>query len=89
VPDLGYWGTAKGDMIATSLRGSPWKSESGTWSNQNHGLSGDSLHEDLDRMAVAGADKESDDKDILYPGGRGQETVFNWVDNASKPQSHT
>ena len=54
-----------------------------------HGHSGDLLHEEADRLAVEGADKESDDEDTLYPGGRAQEMVFNWVDDADKPASHT
>jgi len=54
-----------------------------------HGHSGDPLHEEADRQAETGADKESDDTDILYPGGRGQEMVFKWVDDTSKPKSHT
>ena len=45
-----------------------------------NGHSGDTIHEEVDRLAVEGADTESDDEDTLYPGGRGQEMVFNWVD---------
>ena len=40
-----------------------------------HGHSGDPLHEEADRLAVEEADKESDNENILYPGGRGQEMV--------------
>jgi len=47
--------------------------------------SGDPLQE-ADRRAVAGADKESDDKDTLHPGGRGQELVF---DDADTSKPHT
>jgi len=54
-----------------------------------HGHSGDPPHEEVDRLAVEGADKESDDEDNLYPGGRGQEMVFNWIDDAGKSKSHT
>ena len=54
-----------------------------------HGHSGDPLHEEADRLAVEGADKESDDEGTLYPGGRGQEMVFNWIDDADKSKSHT
>jgi len=54
-----------------------------------HGHSGDPLHEEADRLAVEGADIESDNKDTLYPGGRGQEMVFNWVDDADKSKLHT
>ena len=51
--------------------------------------SGDPLHEEADRLAVEGADKESDNENTLYPGGRGQEMVFNWADAADKSKSHT
>ena len=34
-----------------------------------YGHSGDPLHEEADRLALKGADKESDEKDTLYPGG--------------------
>ena len=54
-----------------------------------HGHSGDPLHEEADRLAVEGADKESDNENILYPRGRGQEMVFNWADGADKSKSHT
>jgi len=54
-----------------------------------HGHSGDPLHKEADRLAVERADKESDDEDTLYPGGRGQKLVFNWVDDADKSKSHT
>ena len=47
------------------------------------------LHEEADRLAVEGADKESDNENTLYPGGRGQEMVFNWADEADKSKSHT
>jgi len=53
-----------------------------------HGHSGDPLHEEADRLAVEGADKESDDEDTLYPGGQGQEKGFNWVDDADKSKFH-
>ena len=42
-----------------------------------HSHSGDPLHEEADRLAVEGADKESDDEDTLYPGGQGKEIGFN------------
>jgi len=42
------------------------------------------LHEEVDRLAVEGADKESDDEHTLHPGGQGQEMGFNWVDDADK-----
>ena len=45
------------------------------------------LHEEVDRLAVEGADKESDDEDILYLGGRGQEMGFNCVDDADKSKN--
>ena len=35
-----------------------------------HGHSGDPLHEEADRLAVEGANKESDNENTLYPGGR-------------------
>ena len=54
-----------------------------------HGHSGDPLHEEADRLAVEGADKESDNENTLYPGGRGQEMVFNWADEADKSKLHT
>jgi len=52
-----------------------------------HGLC-DPLHEQADRLAVEGADTESDDEDTLYPRGLGQEMGFNWVDDADKSKSH-
>jgi hypothetical protein len=56
-----------------------------------HGHSGDPLHdsEEADRLAVEGADKESDNKNTLYPGDQGQQMVFNWADEADKSKSHT
>jgi len=54
-----------------------------------HGHSGDPLHEEADRLAVEGADKKSHDEDTVYPGGRGQEMVFNWVDDADNSKLHT
>jgi len=51
--------------------------------------SGDPLHKEADRLAVEGADKESDDEDTLYSGGQRQEMVINWVDDAGKSKSHT
>jgi len=54
-----------------------------------HGHSGDSLHEEADRLAVEGAGKESDNENTLYPGGRGQDMVFNWADEADISKSHT
>jgi len=53
-----------------------------------NGHSGDPLHEEADRLAVEGADNESDDEDTLYPEGRGQEMGLNWVDDADN-QNHT
>jgi len=54
-----------------------------------HTHAGDSLHEEVDRLAVEGADKERDDEDTVYPGGRGQKMVLNWVDDADKSKLHT
>jgi len=54
-----------------------------------HGHSGDPLHEEADRLAVEGADKESDNENTLHPGGWGQKMVFNWADEADKSKSHT
>jgi len=54
-----------------------------------YGHSDDQLCEETDRLAVAGADKESDDEDIMYPEDRGKEIIFNWVNNAGKAKSHT
>jgi len=78
------------DIIHEILRELKLQSESSsrTLLVKVHGHSGDPLHEEADRLAVEGADKESDDEDILYPGGRGQEMVFNWVDDADKSKSH-
>ena len=71
------------DIILLELK---WRSESSsrTLFVKVHGHSGDPLHEEADRLAVEGADKKSDDDDTLYPEGRGQEIVFNWVDDADK-----
>jgi len=41
----------------------------------------------VDRLAVEGADKESDDEHTLNPGVWGQEMVSNWVDDADKSKS--
>ena len=54
-----------------------------------HGHPGNPLPKKADRLAVVEADTESDDEDILYPGGQGQKMVFNWVDHAGKPIPHT
>ena len=54
-----------------------------------HGHSGDPLNKEADRLAVEGANKDSDDDDTLYPAGRGQEMFFNWIDHADKSKSHT
>jgi len=53
-----------------------------------HGHPGDPLHKEADRLSVEGNDKESKDEDTLYPGDRGQEMIFNWVDDADK-SNHT
>jgi len=78
------------DIIQDILRELKSRSEvsSRTLFVKVHGTSGDPLHGEAIRLAVAGADKESDGKDILYPGGRGQEMVFNCVDNAGG-KNHT
>jgi len=54
-----------------------------------HGHSGNPLFEGADRFAVQGADKQSDNEGTLYSGGRGQEMVFNWVDDADESKSHS
>ena len=54
-----------------------------------HVHSGDPLYEEADRLPVEGADKKSDDEDNVYPGGRGQEMVFKWIDDADNSKSHT
>jgi len=79
------------DIIHDILLELKWRSDSSsrTLSVKVHGHSGDPLHEEADRLAVRGADKESNDEDTLYPGGRGQEMVFNWVDDADKSKSYT
>jgi len=79
------------DIIHDILLELKWRSESSsrTLFVKVHGHSGNPLHEEADRLAVEGADKESDDEDILYPGGRGQEMGFNWVDDADKSKTHT
>jgi len=79
------------DIIPEILLELKWRSESSsrTFFVKVHGHSGDPLHKETDRLAVKGADKESDDEDTLYPGGRGQEMVFNWVDDADKSKTHT
>ena len=46
-------------------------------------------YDDADRLEISRADQDSDDEDILYPGGRGQELGFNWVDDANKSKTHT
>jgi len=79
-------------LLFAILRGKlKWRSESSsrTLFVEVHGHSGDPLHEEADRLAVEGANKESDDDDILYLGGRGQEMGFNWVDDADKSKTHT
>jgi len=65
------------------------ESSSQTFFVKVHGHSGDPRHEEANRQAVEGADKESDDEDTWYPGGRGQGMVFNWVDDEDKSKSHT
>jgi len=74
------------DIIHDILFEFKWRSESSspTLFVKVHGPSGDPLHEEVDRLAVEGADKENDDDYTLYPGGRGQEMGFNWVDDADK-----
>jgi len=54
-----------------------------------HGHSDSTLHKEADRLAVKDINKESDNKDTLYPGGQGQKMVFNWVDDIDKSKSHT
>jgi len=39
------------------------------------------LLEEAFALSVAGAANESGDEEIMYPGGRGQEVVFKWVDD--------
>jgi len=79
------------DIIHEILLELKWRSESSsrTLFVKVHGHSSDPLHEEADRLAVEGADKESDDEDILYPGGRVQEMVLNWVDDAYKSKTRT
>jgi len=79
------------DIIHDILLELKWRSESSsrTIFVKVHGHSGDPLHKEADRLAVEGADRESDDEDTSYPGGRGQEMVFNWVDDADKSKTHT
>ena len=74
------------DIIHVILLKLNWRSESSsrTLFVKVHGHSGDPLYEEVDRLAVEGADKENDDDYTLYPGGRGQEMGFNWVDDADK-----
>jgi len=79
------------DIIHDILLELKWRSESSsrTLFVKVHGHSGDPLREEADRLAVIGADKESDDEDILHPGGRDQEMVCNWVDDTDKSKTHT
>ena len=78
-------------MIHDILLELTWRSESSsrTLFVKVHGHSGGPLHEETDRLAVEGADKEIDDEDTLYPGCRGQEMGFNWVDDADQSKTHT
>jgi len=66
------------DIIHDILRELKLRLESSSWTLfvKVHGRSGDPLHEEADRLAVEGADKEIDDEDTLYPGGQGQEMGF-------------
>jgi len=79
------------DIIHDILRELMLRSESSsrTLFVKVHGHSGDPLHEEADRLAVEGADKESDDEDTLYPGGQGPKMGFKWADDADKSKSHT
>jgi len=79
------------DIIHDILRDLKLRSESPsrTLFVKVHGHSSYPLHVEVDRLAVEGANKESDDEHTLYPGDRGQEMVFNWVNDAEKSKSHT
>lgn len=58
------------------------EASSQTLSVKVHVHSGDQLYEETHRLAVAEADKESDDEEIMYTVDRGQEIIFNWANNA-------